>query len=67
MRGGCMADSRVERNMMEDIRASRVDRDSTRRRGDTRRRLVGVVISSREGIRHHLSTHRSIEGSKGQG
>jgi hypothetical protein len=63
-----MADSRVERNMMEAVKASRVDRDSIRRRGGIlRRRLVGVVISSREDIRHHRSTLRSIEESKEKG
>lgn len=67
-----MADSRVEiRSMMRrTIRATRADRDSTRHRsrgGILPRRLVGVVISSREGIRHHPSTHRSTEGTRWKG
>lgn len=61
-----MAATRVEINMMAATRLSnRADRVSTRRRlreGILHRRLVAGVISSREGIRHHHSTHRSIKG-----
>lgn len=66
MRGACLADSKVERNMMGGIRVSnRADTGSTRRRRreGILHRLVGGVISNREGIRHH----RSIEGCKGEG
>lgn len=70
MRAGCMAASRVEINMMAATRLSnRADRVSTRRRlreGILHRRLVGEVTNSREGIRHHHSTHRSIKGRAGR-
>ena len=70
MRGGCLADSRVERNMMGGIRvSSRADTGSTRRRRreGILHRLVGVVISLREGISHHRSIEGSIGGSRGKG